>query len=51
VHFADTAVGMAAMDISLARVALVLTILIDVGSGLLLITGLYVRYTASQRGG
>lgn len=46
VHFGDTAVGMAAMGIPLAKVALVFTILIEVGGGLLLITGLYVRYAA-----
>jgi putative oxidoreductase len=46
VHFGDTATMMAGAGIPLAKVALVFTILIELGGGLLLITGLYVRYVA-----
>jgi putative oxidoreductase len=46
VHFADTATMMAGAGIPLAKVALVFTILIELGGGLLLITGFYVRYAA-----
>ena len=46
VHFGDTASMMAGAGIPLAKVALVFTILIELGGGLLLITGFGVRYIA-----
>ncbi len=46
VHFGENATMMAGAGIPLAKVALVLAILIEVGGALLLITGLYVRYAA-----
>src|SRR5229473_2514416 len=45
-HFSQTASMMAGKGIPLATVALVLTIAIELGGGLLLITGYKVRYVA-----
>lgn len=45
-HFHDVAGMMAAKGIPLATVALVITILIEVGGGLLLLTGFKARYAA-----
>ena len=45
-HFSQTASFMAAKGIPLATVALVVTIAIELGGGLLLITGYKVRYIA-----
>jgi putative oxidoreductase len=45
-QFANTAAMMAGAGIPLAKAALVLTIVIELGGGLLLITGYKVRYVA-----
>ena len=45
-HFSQTASMMAGKGIPLATVALVLTIAIELGGGLLLITGYKVKYVA-----
>lgn len=46
VHFADTAALLGEHGIPLSKVAVVLTVLIEMGGSLLLITGFYVRYAA-----
>ncbi|HZD96165.1 MAG TPA: DoxX family protein [Candidatus Sulfotelmatobacter sp.] len=45
-HFHDVAGMMASKGIPLAAVALVLTILIEIGAGLLVLTGFKARYAA-----
>lgn len=45
-HFHDVAVMMAAKGIPLATTALVITLLIEIGCGVLLLTGFHARYAA-----
>ncbi len=45
-HFHDVAGMMAAKGIPLATVALVITVLIEIGGGLLVLTGFQARYAA-----
>jgi len=45
-HFGPTAQGMAEMKIPLATVALVITLCIEIGGGLMVLTGFGARYAA-----
>jgi putative oxidoreductase len=45
-HFSATAEGMSEMKIPLATVALVISLLIEIGGGLMVLTGIGARYAA-----
>ncbi|HZU31852.1 MAG TPA: DoxX family protein [Candidatus Angelobacter sp.] len=45
-HFHDTAAMMAGKGIPLATVALVITLFIEIGGGLMVLTGYHARYAA-----